>query len=127
MIISVPDPWGTLLHKALAKGSRSTVLNPLAWFITICATAGITSFRLRLPSWVGTMFIIYAAIGALLYLIFYGYYSFTGKEDCLRSERFSIQKMAIKAGFVGDDSTGFIRLSDSKKSLPSAQEQEENK
>ncbi len=119
MIISVPDPIGMLLHKALARGSKSSVLNPLGWFIVICAASCISSFSLRIPEWIGTTFGILFIVGSVFYLGFYAYFSFTGKEDCLRSEKFAIQKMAIQKGFyVGDDVTGLFKLSKSIKALP---------
>jgi hypothetical protein len=127
MIISVPDHFGALLSKALARGSRSTVLNPLAWFFGICASASITSFSLKAPGLLGTMFGVFAGISGMFYLFFYAYYAFKGKDDCLRSERFTIQKMAIERGLVGDDLAGLFRLPEKLKSLPPSQGQEGNK
>jgi len=44
---------------------------------------------------------------------------FTDK-DALRSERYSLQKMAIERGLVGDDSRGLFEQSEKKEKLISA-------
>jgi hypothetical protein len=120
------DPWGTLLHKALARGNRSTVLQSLGWLLGICSVSSISAFGFKAPNWLGTMFGIGAGISIALYLIAYVYFGLTD-PDLLRSEKYHIQKMAIQKGFVGDDSTGFFRLPSGIKSLPSSQEQKGDK
>lgn len=120
------DPWGTLLHKALAQGNRSTVLHSLGWLLGICSASSISAFGFKAPIWLGTMFGIAAAISIALYLMSYIYFGLTN-PDLLRSEKYHIQKMAIQKGFVGDNSTGFIKLPEDVKSLPSAQGKMENK
>ncbi len=44
-----------------------------------------------------------------LYIVGFIYFGLTDK-DALRSETFSIQKMAIQKGFIGDDKSGYIPL-----------------
>lgn len=49
-------------------------------------------------------------LGILLYMVSFIYCLFGGKEDLLRTERYSIQKLAIEKGFIGDSISGVIRL-----------------
>lgn len=51
------------------------------------------------------------AIAILAYLGFYAYFAFKD-PDALRSERYSIQKLALEKGFVGDSTTGDVKLRD---------------
>lgn len=102
------DNITTLFQRALASGSRSTVLNPLAWLIGLCASASIASFHYGTPSWLGTMFGVLSGLSIVLYLASYVFFGATDK-DALRSEKFSIQKLAIQKGFIGDDQVGYIR------------------
>lgn len=121
------DPFvTTLLQRALAQGSRSTVLNPLAWLIGICAVASIAAFSCKSPAWLGIMFGGLAGISIILYLVAYIYFGLTDK-DALRSERFSIQKMAIQKGFIGDNLTGYFKAPDTLRSSasPSMMDQKE--
>jgi len=71
--------------------------------ILVSATLG--AFQFNTPSWLGLMFAVFACLTMLLYLVAYTYCLFTDK-DALRSETYSIQKLAIEKGFVGDDLTG---------------------
>jgi hypothetical protein len=105
------DPFITILQKALVHGSRSTVLKPLAWLVGICSVASIAAFHFKSPAWIGTMFGILAGGTIIFYLIAYVYFGLTDK-DTLRSEKFSLQKLAIQKGFIGDDFTGYIKISD---------------
>jgi hypothetical protein len=122
----MPDPFVTLLQRALAQGSRSTVLNPLGWLTGICATASIAAFSCKSPAWLGIMFGSLAGISIILYLVAYIYFGLTDK-DALRSERFSIQKMAIQKGFIGDNLSGYFKVTDTlhPPALPSMTDQKE--
>jgi hypothetical protein len=95
------------LDQATAQGSRSTILRPLGWLIAICASATLGAVEFKAPTWLTVLFGACAGLGVLLYLGAYIYCLATGKEDLLRSETYSIQKLAIeKGGFVGDSVAG---------------------
>jgi len=111
------------LDQATAQGSRSTILRPLGWLITICAAAVLGSVELKAPDWVVTLFSISAGLGIALYLTAFIYCLVTKKEDLLRSETYSIQKLAIEKGFVGDSLAGVFRAEEaihSERSLGAA-------
>ena len=65
------------------------------------------------PIWLVNALGVGTIIEIVLYLIAYIYFAVTDK-DCLRSEKYSIQKLAIQRGLVGDDVTGFFRLEGQK-------------
>lgn len=107
----MPIELQTFLQSAFSQGSRSTVLKPLAWIISILSASTISSFSFRAPIWVGTMFGVFSGLSMLLYLVAYVFFAWTDK-DSLRSEKFFLQKMAIEKGFIGDDMTGYIKIVD---------------
>lgn len=96
-----------LFNQMTAGGSRSTVLGPIGWMMPICVLATLASVEYEAPAWLTEMFAAFTALTFLLYLIAYVYCLFTDK-DALRSERYSIQKMAIEKGLIGDDNIGLI-------------------
>lgn len=98
-----------LLQQVTEKGSRSTVLKPLVWVIAILVSASISSFSFKAPLWLGIMFSFFCGLAMLLYLCSYLYLMVTDK-DALRSETYSIQKLAIERGLRGDDLHGVITL-----------------
>lgn len=110
-IFHMTIPFASFLHRAMESGSRSTVLKPLGWLIVICASSSIASFRFSAPVWMGTTFGALGAFSIILYLVAYVYFGLTDK-DALRSEKYSIQKLAIQKGFIGDDMSGYIPLSE---------------
>jgi len=80
----------------------------------------VGSHRFGSPIWLANTIGILCIISIILYIVFYMYFAFTDK-DALRSEKYSIQKLAIQKGFIGDDQTGYIPLSNTsdQRGLPS--------
>lgn len=97
------------LQQATATGSKSTVLKPLGWAIAICISAMLSAAFFKLASW---MIIFFAILtGLLIILYFFSYiYCLCKDRDALRSESYSIQKMAIEKGMVGDDTSGVFEV-----------------
>lgn len=102
------DQIWSLFHQALASGSRSTVLKPLGWLVALTLAGSISSFHFGSPSWFSNAIGVLSIISIILYFVAYVYFGITDK-DSLRSERYSIQKMAIEKGFIGDDQAGFFK------------------
>lgn len=94
-----------------AELTRSDVLRPLIWpnaglMFLLAASAGAGA-----PTW-----FIQAVLGLLaiflgLYGIAYIFFALTD-SDALRSEKYKLEKMAIKQGLYGDSSMGLKRISD---------------
>jgi hypothetical protein len=95
------------LEQASAQGARSNVLKPIAGILSLCMSAIVIASYLKLEFWVECMFAIFAGLAMALYLFSYAFCLFKDR-DCLRSETYTIQKMAIERGFVGDSLTGMI-------------------
>jgi uncharacterized membrane protein YdbT with pleckstrin-like domain len=109
-----------LLQKSDASGSKSTILKPLTWFISLLAGAIITCAWLKVHEWIIVFFAILVGIAFVVFLCAYVYCLFTN-PDAIRSEKFSIQKMAIERGIFGDSSSGtfVFEKGDNTISLPS--------
>lgn len=97
----------SFLQQATAQGSRSTVLKPIGWMMSICIGATLSSAYMKSPPWLTYMFAAFSSITMLLYL---GAYVFclAKDRDALRSETYTIQKLAIEKGFIGDSLSGVI-------------------
>jgi hypothetical protein len=121
-ILMIPADWvNSFLQQATKTGSRSTVLRPLAWFIGICVTATIGAGEARASGWIIALFAIFAGLGMLLYLGAYVYCLLGNKEDLLRSEKYSIQKLAIEKGFFGDSTSGIFTIEPTTGIVPYSQ------
>lgn len=97
----------SFLQQATATGSKSTVLTDLRWFIGIISSAFLVSLGVKAPFWV-TVFL--ACILGLACLIYFAAYIYFGLKspDSLRSEKFTLSKLAIERSVTGDNISGFI-------------------
>lgn len=97
----------SLLQQATAQGSRSTALNPLAWALGILLSAMLLAARIsNLPIWVLWLLGCSSAVFVTAFVVAYFYLLFTDR-DALRSERFTLSKMAIEKSVTGDSLRGF--------------------
>lgn len=94
-------------QSAVADRSRSTALKPLGWLGTLLAFSLLAAIRIGAPTWVlwvcggGLALTVLLYIAAFIYLLF-------KDRDALRSEKYSIQKLAIEKGLVGDSTRGLL-------------------
>ena len=108
-----------LLHKSDASGSRSTILKPLTWFISVIIVGIVLLLKFESPNWLIIMFSIIMGLSILVFFFAYVYCLFTDK-DAIRSEKYSIQKLAIEKGLYGDNVSGIFvdnQLATSKETL----------
>nr|WP_321357329.1 hypothetical protein [uncultured Draconibacterium sp.] len=96
-----------LLLQTGASGAKSTILKPLSWIISILIIGIVLLVQVQGPRWSIAAGAICVGICILLYLATYIYCLFTDK-DAIRSEKFSIQKMAIEKGVYGDSNAGIL-------------------
>jgi hypothetical protein len=106
------------LRQATEHGSRSTVLRPLGWVIAILAGSVVAAIEFKAPAWMGITLVSFMGLALLLYLGAFVYCLLTDKE-ALRSEKYSIEKLAIEKGIFGDSISGIIPT-ESDKMFPPA-------
>lgn len=97
----------SFFEHAASHGSRSTILKDLIWLIGVTFSALLTCSWLNIGSHVLYVITGVLVVEILLFIFAYVYCLFKN-PDWLRSEKFSIQKMAIEKGVIGDSLTGFV-------------------
>lgn len=110
------------MQQASAQGARSTALNPLLWSLGSLLSALMVSVHLRGDLWLVAT--TAAMVGANLLVLLFSYlYLLTRDRDALRSERFTLSKMAIEKSLTGDTLSGFrmLELDDEAASAPTSQ------
>jgi hypothetical protein len=103
----VIELWGQLFHKQTDIGqSRSSTLNPMQWTLAITIFGLFASICVRTcPVWV--IVILACCIGSSFLLIAFAFvYLLFKNPDALRSESFTLSKIAIEKGLIGDSLTG---------------------
>ena len=94
-------------RQATVGGSRSTALQPLQWALGILLSATICSAVLNAPSWLTVTFSALSISIVVLFVVAFVYFMLTA-PDALRSERFTLKKMAIERGILGDSLVGTL-------------------
>lgn len=94
-----------LFQRSDASGSKSTILKPLTWFISLLIGGLLATLYLKAQNAIIIFFIVLISLACLAFFFAYIYCLFT-IPDALRSETYSIQKMAIEKGIYGDNSSG---------------------
>jgi hypothetical protein len=97
--------WKLLANQTAIGQSRSSVLNPLQWVLVILLLGLGILVMAKADSWI----IIGVGVCAFLDLavLFAAYLYFMFKDPAaLRSEGFSLQKLALEKGLVGDSLQG---------------------
>lgn len=113
---------GQLLQHSDASGRRSTALQPVVSIGALSFSAAVGSLYFiaayEIPtttlSWVRYLPVVFGGIAILCVLVVIGitvYAVCAGKADLLRSERFSLQKLAIER-WSGDNTTGKLGILD---------------
>ncbi len=105
-----------LLQQATAQGSRSTALNPIAWAFAVILSAVVASVWVHSPNWLIILFSVFAALILVVFLFAYIYFALTN-SDALRSEKFTLSKMAIERSVTGDTLRGFLEPSTANAAL----------
>lgn len=116
--MSGTDLFRILLQKAHASGSRSTALNPLGWLLVIELSGSLGAFVEHTPNWFPMLLASLFSLTVLAYLGVYIFFAVRDR-DALRSERFTLSRMAIERSAKGDTLAGFELAS--KGSLPLAE------
>src|SRR5262249_30298235 len=99
----------TALLRQSLQGSRSTVLASLASLLALLLLATVVAAAAKVTDWLIVPFASLIVVTVLLYLGAYLYFMLTD-PDALRSEHYSLGKLAIEKSVAGDDLTGIIEV-----------------
>jgi hypothetical protein len=105
----MPEQFTQLLQQALQRNTKSTVLKPLGWLVGLLLVATVSASRFGMDEWLVVMLAVLDCLAVILYFIAYIFFGWKD-PDLLRSEKFTIQKMAIQHGYIGDDISGFMKI-----------------
>lgn len=110
----------------MASGSKSTVLTELRWFVATVFSAFLIALKIDAAPWVLYLMAVILGLICIVYLAGYIFFAFRS-PDYLRSEKFTLSKMAIERSITGDNISGLIDPDSQKKPLqlpPSKTERE---
>jgi hypothetical protein len=105
-------PWeiaSRLLQQGIHSGSRSTVVTMLGWMAATLASCMIATVTFHAPDWMQVFVAVMFGADFATFLGTHIYFALVN-PDALRSERFSIQKMAIQHRLVGDSVSGLFDI-----------------
>ena len=124
MALPPGDMIRELLLSSNTEGRRSTVLTDLRWIFAVLLGATLFSAWQDLPA------LLTAALGSaagLSFLIILGSYLYFARRnpDLLRSEQYSLRKLEIERGFLGDSTTGLLQRDEPLVALPGSIEVQE--
>jgi hypothetical protein len=92
----------TLREQMSAALSRSDILRPLTWLVGMFLLATVSLITAKSDQWI----IIVLLVSIILLYLWAYLYCLIRNPDALRSERYSLQKMAIEHGLLGDSTSG---------------------
>lgn len=88
-----------------SRGGRSTALHSMQWMLGLSLTGLVFALREDAPNWLIVTLVCFVGLAVAVYLGAY-LYLLIRNPDALRSERFTLEKMAIEKGVVGDHLVG---------------------
>lgn len=106
-----PEMIRSFLSQASSSGTRSTALQPLGWLTGILTSGIVLAASWDVPEWVLQALCFFLGLTVLTYLISYMLYAIKN-PDALRSEKYTLSKMAIEKNLIGDDVSGLIEVGD---------------
>jgi hypothetical protein len=99
-----------------ADGSRSSALASLSWSTLILVGGLFGAWKAGAPIWIQVVFVILIVANQFVFLRAYRFLLLKDR-DALRSERYSLSKMQIERGMVGDNAVGLMKDETSEKLL----------
>ena len=99
----------SFLQQATLQGSKSTVLSPLGWALATVIGGLIGVQWAKAPLWISGLLGAGVALLLLAYVVAYFIFVFRSPES-LRSERYSLSKLAIEKSVKGDNLAGFAEM-----------------
>ena len=93
------------LNSMSGNVTRSSCLAPLQWCIGICLFGIALAVNAKAPNWLLIVLSVFTGFTVVAY-VFLSIYFGLNQPDNLRSERYTIRKMEIERGMVGDNLKG---------------------
>lgn len=109
--MAAPEIVRALLQQATTSGARSTALQPLCWLAAILMSGVIGASYYNVPIWLLIALAVFLGACIILFLTSYAYFAIKN-PDALRSERFTLSKMAIEKNLIGDNTVGLMEISE---------------
>ncbi len=109
-----PELLRAFLSQASSSGSRSTALQPLGWLTGILTSGLVVSASWGAPKWALISLAGLLILTVCIYLVSYIFYAFKN-PDALRSEKYTLSKMAIEKNLIGDNQVGLSEVEDYEK------------
>src|SRR4051812_29193440 len=106
-----PELIRALLSQASSSGSRSTALQPLGWLSGILTSGLVLAAYWAAPEWALISLAGFLGVTVFTYLVSYIVYAIKN-PDALRSEKYTLSKMAIEKNLIGDDRVGLFEVDD---------------
>lgn len=106
-----PELIRAFLSQASSSGSRSTALQPLGWLSGILTSGLVVAASWGAPEWALISLAVLLGITVSIYLISYVFYAIKN-PDALRSEKYTLSKMALEKNLIGDDKAGLTEVGD---------------
>jgi hypothetical protein len=105
--VAMPDWMREFLNTARADGTRTSALAPLQWMAAICFSGCVGLAYATHSVWLVAAALVMPFGICVFYCVAYWQHLKTN-PDALRSERYSLSKLAIEKGLVGDDLKGLV-------------------
>ncbi len=101
------DYLRALLHRSDIGRSRSSITNPLQWALVILIGGIAAASEVHASAWIVSAMVIVFLVVVGLFLYAYIFFMHTN-PDALRSEQFTLAKLAIEKQLIGDSVRGLI-------------------
>jgi hypothetical protein len=115
----MPVLTGLFSASALLSGNRTTVLNTLGWMMLLLILGLIGCSTVGVPHWLIVLLAACLAIDFVVFIGAYIYFAITA-PDYLRSENYSIQKLAIEKRVLGDSTGGTFNAEEDDPPMPNS-------
>ena len=108
----MPDFVQQFLQHAKTQGSRSNAVTPSAWILATLLGGLAATNAADGPEWLSVTLAGFSGLAVLNFIASYWYFAIKN-PDALRSERFTITKLAIEHSAKGDNVVGIVETLDS--------------
>jgi hypothetical protein len=103
-------------QQASGKGVRSTALHSLLWGLAILVGSIPSCLYVGAPLWILATLVVAVTVLFAAFVVAFFFLLFKDR-DALRSESFTLSKMAIERGLIGDNLSGLMEAPPTARSI----------